>query len=88
MKEFNLAFWELQEVWNKRIVIVKTDKNPLELTIDDINHQDFEIEWVDVIATDYGDVVKMEEIQILNDAFNPDVETHGKYLVKMIKEEE
>jgi hypothetical protein len=79
MKEFYLTFWELQEVWNLRAVSVKTDKNPLKLTIDDINHQDFEIEWLDLLNSDYGDVTKIEDIQIVNAAGNPNPELMSKY---------
>jgi predicted membrane protein len=79
MEEFYLVFWELQEVWNQRFVSVKTDKNPLKLTIDDINHQDFDIEWLDVLSSDYGDVIKIDDIQIVNDAGNPYAELMDKY---------
>jgi hypothetical protein len=79
MKEFYLTFWELQEVWNQRVVLVKTDKNPLQLTIADINHQDFEIEWVDLLNSDYGDVIKIEDINIVDDDFNIDSELMDKY---------
>tara|TARA_A100001037_G_C15141797_1_gene634157 strand:+ start:2653 stop:2904 length:252 start_codon:yes stop_codon:yes gene_type:complete len=79
MKEFYLTFWELQEMWNLRAVVVKTDKNPLKLTIDDINHRDFEIEWLDVLDSDYGDVTKIEEISIVNDSYNEDSELMAKY---------
>ncbi len=79
MKEFYLIFWELQEVWNQRFVSVKTDKNPFKLTIDDINHQDFEIEWLDLLNSDYGDVIKIDDIQIVNAAGNPNSELTDKY---------
>ena len=58
---------------------VKTDKNPLKLTIDDINHQDFDIEWLDLLSSDYGDVIKIDDIQIVNDAGNPYAELMDKY---------
>jgi predicted membrane protein len=79
MEEFYLVFWELQEVWNQRLVSVKTDKNPLKLTIDDINHQDFDIEWLDLLSSDYGDVIKIDDIQIVNAAGNPYAELMDKY---------
>ena len=62
MNEFYLTFWELQEIWNMRVVSVKTDKNPLKLTIDDINDVDFDIEWIDVLHTDYGDITKIDAV--------------------------
>ena len=79
MEEFYLTFWELQEVWNQRFVLVKTDKNPFKLTINDINHQDFEIEWLDVLNYDYGDVIKIDDIQIVNAAGDTDAELTDKY---------
>tara|TARA_Y100000592_G_scaffold95846_1_gene163181 strand:- start:21 stop:272 length:252 start_codon:yes stop_codon:yes gene_type:complete len=79
MKEFYLTFWELQEVWNHRVVVVKTDKNPLKLTLDDINHQDFDIEWLDVLEYEYGDVTKIQDINIVNDDLNIDSELMAKY---------
>tara|TARA_R100001198_G_scaffold95838_1_gene83144 strand:+ start:2823 stop:3074 length:252 start_codon:yes stop_codon:yes gene_type:complete len=79
MEEFYLVFWELQEVWNQRFVSVKTDKNPLKLTIDDINNHDFDIEWLDLLSSDYGDVVKIDDIQIVNAAGNPYAELMDKY---------
>tara|TARA_B100001250_G_scaffold378547_1_gene368451 strand:+ start:840 stop:1130 length:291 start_codon:yes stop_codon:yes gene_type:complete len=88
MNEFNLTFWELQEVWNLRVVSVKTDKNPLKLTIDDINDVDFDIEWIDVLNTDYGDTTKIEDIKIVNEAFNIDTEAMDKYSDRIKHQEE
>lgn len=79
MKEFYLTFWELQQVWNRRVVSVKTDKNPLKLTIGDINHQDFEIEWLDLLESDYGDVTEIEGIEIVNADGEIDSELMAKY---------
>jgi len=79
MKEFYLTFWELQEVWNQRFVLVKTDKNPFKLTIDDINHQDFEIEWLEVLESEYGDVTKIQDIEIVNADCEIDSELMAKY---------
>jgi len=79
MKEFYLTFWELQEVWNQRFVLVKTDKNPFKLTIDDINHQDFEIEWLEVLESEYGDVTKIQDIEIVNVDCEIDSELMAKY---------
>tara|TARA_R100000995_G_C3480792_1_gene123755 strand:+ start:1492 stop:1800 length:309 start_codon:yes stop_codon:yes gene_type:complete len=88
MNEFNLTFWELQEVWNLRVVSVKTDKNPLKLTLDDINDDEFDIEWIDVLNTDYGDTTKIEDIKIVNDAFNIDLEAMDKYSDRIKHQEE
>ena len=79
MKEFYLTFWELQQVWNHRVVLVKTDKNPLKLTIGDINHQDFEIEWLDLLDSEYGDVTEIEGIEIINADGVIDLELMDKY---------
>lgn len=88
MNEFYLTFWELQEVWNLRVVSVKTDKNPLKLTIDDINDVEFDIEWIDVLNTDYGDTIKIDDIKIVNDAFNIDLEAMDKYSDRIKNQEE
>ena len=61
------------------IISVKTDKNPLKLTLDDINDADFDIEWIDVLNSDYGDTTKIDDITIVNDAFNIDLEAMAKY---------
>tara|TARA_A100001201_G_C4067577_1_gene194686 strand:- start:810 stop:1061 length:252 start_codon:yes stop_codon:yes gene_type:complete len=79
MKEFYLTFWELQQVWNHRVVLVKTDKNPLKLTIGDINHQDFEIEWLDLLDSEYGEVTEIEGIEIVNADGVIDSELMDKY---------
>ena len=88
MNEFYLTFWELQEIWNMRVVSVKTDKNPLKLTIDDINDVDFDIEWIDVLHTDYGDITKIDDIKIVNGAFNIDSEAIDKYSDRINHQEE
>lgn len=88
MNEFNLTFWELQEVWNLRVVTVKTDKNPLKLTLDDINDAEFDIKWIDVLNTDYGDTTKIEDIKIVNEAFNIDLEAMDKYSDRIKHQEE
>ena len=56
MKEYNLTFWEKQIVWNKRFVVVKTDKNPLELTIEDLEQPEFDIDWIDVLDSLYDNI--------------------------------
>tara|TARA_R110002020_G_scaffold413411_1_gene623067 strand:- start:144 stop:374 length:231 start_codon:yes stop_codon:yes gene_type:complete len=66
MKEYNLTFWEKQIVWNKRLVVVKTDKNPLELTIEDLEHPEFDIDWIDVIDTMYDGVEEIMDIEIVD----------------------
>ena len=66
MKEYNLTFWEKQIVWNKRLVVVKTDKNPLELTIEDLEHPEFDIDWIDVIHTMYDNVQEIRDIEIVD----------------------
>ena len=74
MKEYNLTFWEKQIVWNKRFVVVKTDKDPLTLTIDYINgpsHEDFDIEWIDVLDTDYDHVQEIIDIEIVDNDGHP-----------------
>ena len=90
MNKFNLTFWELQEVWNLRVVSVKIDKNanPLKLTLDDINDTDLDIEWIDILNSDYGDVTKIEDIKIVNDAFNIDLEAMDKYSDRIKHQEE
>ena len=90
MNEFYLTFWELQEVWNKRVVSVKIDKNanPLKLTLDDINDVELDIEWIDVLNTDYGDVTKIDDIKIVNEAFNIDSEAMDKYSDRIKHQEE
>ena len=68
MKEYGLTFWEKQIVWNKRFVVVKTDIDPLTLTIDDINgssHEGFDIEWGDVLDTIYDGVEEIMDIEIV-----------------------
>jgi len=68
MKEYGLTFWEKQIVWNKRYVVVKTDKDPLTLTIDDIDgpsHEGFDIEWGDVLDTIYDGVEEIMDIEIV-----------------------
>lgn len=74
MKEYNLTFWEKQIVWNKRFVVVKTDKDPLTLTIDDINgssHEDFDIEWIEVLDSVYDDVEEIIDIEIVDNNGHP-----------------
>ena len=66
MKEYNLTFWEKQIVWNKRLVVVKTDKNPLELTIEDLEHPEYDIDWIDVIDTMYDGVEEIMDIEIVD----------------------
>ena len=74
MKEYNLTFWEKQIVWDKRFVVVKTDKDPLTLTIDDINgssHEDFDIEWIEVLDSVYDDVEEIIDIEIVDNNGHP-----------------
>jgi hypothetical protein len=71
MKEYNLIFWEKQIVWNKRFVVVKTDKNPLELTIEDLEQPEFDIEWIDVIDTMYDGVEEIMDIEIVDNNGHP-----------------
>ena len=66
MKEYNLTFWEKQIVWNKRLVVVKTDKNPLELTIEDLEHPEFDIDWIDVIDTMDDGVEDIMDIELVD----------------------
>jgi len=71
MKEYNLTFWEKQIVWNKRFVVVKTDIDPLTLTIDDLALPEFDIEWIDVIDTIYDDVEEIIDIEIVDNNGHP-----------------
>ena len=71
MKEYNLTFWEKQIVWNKRFVVVKTDKDPLTLTIEDLAQPEFDIEWIDVIDTMYDDVEEILDIEIVDNNGHP-----------------
>ena len=66
MKEYNLTYWEKQIVWNKRLVVVKTDKNPLELTIKDLEQPEFDIDWIDVLDTLYDNVEEIMDIEIVD----------------------
>tara|TARA_R100000781_G_scaffold24066_2_gene17830 strand:+ start:3766 stop:3978 length:213 start_codon:yes stop_codon:yes gene_type:complete len=65
MKEYNLTFWEKQIIWNKRLVVVKTDKDPLKLTIEDLEQSDFDIKWIDVLDTMYDEVQEIDDIEIV-----------------------
>jgi len=69
MKEYHLTFWEKQIIWNKRFVVLKTDKDPLTLTIDDLHEMD--IEWIDVLDSEYGDVVEIDTIEIVDENGHP-----------------
>ena len=69
MKEYHLTFWEKQIIWNKRFVVLKTDKDPLTLTIDDLHEMD--IEWIDVLDSEYGDVVEIDNIEIVDENGHP-----------------
>ena len=71
MKEYNLTFWEKQIVWNKRLVVVKTDMNPLELIIDDLEDSGFDIKWIDVIDTMYDGVEEIMDIEIVDNNGHP-----------------
>ena len=71
MKEYNLVWWEKQIVWNHRLVTVKTDKDPLKLTIDDIHHKDFDIDWVDILDSEYDDVIEINDIEIVDEDRQP-----------------
>lgn len=66
MKEYNLTFWEKQIVWNKRFVVVKTDKNPLELTIEDLEQPEFDIDWIDVLDSLYDNIEVIRDIEIVD----------------------
>ena len=71
MKEYNLTFWEKQIVWNKRLVVVKTDMNPLELSIDDLEDSEVDIKWIDVIVTMQDGVEEIMEIEIVDNNGHP-----------------
>ena len=66
MKEHYLTFWEKQIVWNKRFVVVKTDKNPRELTIKDLEQPELDIEWIDIIDEMYDGVEEIMDIEIVD----------------------
>jgi len=63
---FHLTFWEKQIVWNKRFVVVKTDKDPLTLTIQDLEQPEFDIDWIDVLDTLYDNVEEIRDIEIVD----------------------
>mgnify|MGYP001302275281 FL=1 len=71
MKEYHLVWWEKQIIWNRRLVTVKTDKDPLKLTIDDIQHKDFDVDWLDIIDEEYDDVIEITDIEIVDEDGQP-----------------
>jgi hypothetical protein len=71
MKEYNLLWWEKQIIWNHRLVTVITDKDPLTLTIDDIQHKDFDVNWLDIIDEEYDDVIEITDIEIVDEDGQP-----------------
>jgi len=60
-------WWEKQIIWNRRLVTVKTDKDPLKLTIDDIQHKDFDVDWLDILDEEYDDVIEITDIEIVDE---------------------
>lgn len=71
MKEYHILFWEKQIIWHHRFAAIKTDKDPLTLTIDDIQHEDFDIDWLDIIEEEYDDVIEINDIEIVDEDGQP-----------------
>lgn len=75
MKKYEVQYWEKEQVWCRRIIELKTDKDPRTMTADELKNEiecDGDVDWIEgdynwetseIVDYDFKTDFKVEEVK-------------------------
>ena len=87
MKQVKILYWETQEIWQQRSVIIEVNDDISNKQILLFKQDDLEasiVEWIDVCNTEYGDVTAIQDIEICDNNWIP---IQNTYTMKKTEDE-
>jgi hypothetical protein len=74
MKQVKILYWENQNIWQQRSVIIEVNDDVSNKQILLFKQDELEasiVEWIDVESMDYGDVSEIQDIEICDNNWIP-----------------
>lgn len=75
MEKYEIQYWEKEQVWCRRTIELKTDKDPRTMTADELKNEiecDGDVDWIDgdynwetseIVDYDFKTDFKVEEVK-------------------------